>query len=63
VNPTDGQLLGAIVAGLFLLAAGLIYLGMREERKQRRLPDPQPDPRDYSGAFMRDFKRSTSRRI
>lgn len=60
---TDGQVLGLIVFGLFALAAGLIYLGMREERKQRRLPNPQSDPRDYSGAFMRDFKRSTPRRI
>lgn len=60
---TDGQLLGAIVTALFAIATGLIYLGMREERKRHSLPNPQPDPRDYSGAFMRDFKRSTSRRI
>jgi hypothetical protein len=58
---TDGQLLGAIVFGLFALAAGLICLGMREERKQRRhryrpTYDNRFPHRDEFKAFMRDVK-------
>lgn len=58
---SDGQLLGAIVAVLFAIAIGLIYLGMREERKARRhryrpTYDNRFPHRDEFKAFMRDVK-------
>lgn len=58
---TDGQLLGLIIVGLTAVCVGLIYLGMREERRQRRYRyrptyDNRFPHRDEFKAFMRDVK-------
>lgn len=50
---------GILLCCLFVLLAIVGCIVQHQTRKERRLPAPQPDPRDYSGAFMRDFKRHT----
>lgn len=58
---TDGQVLGLILLVLFSVCVGLIYLGMREERRQRLnryrpTHDNRFPHRDEFKAFMRDVK-------
>ena len=53
------ETIGIILCVGMLVVCVVACIVQHEERKARRLPPPQPDPRDYSGAFMRDFKRHT----